>query len=180
METIIQKRNYKKLSALGVVTTLLVSLILPVVWPNPINGRGHIKISKNSIEYFETVDVQTGLFTQAIWEYNGTFQGYHWPFEIEIVSVTSWFASSKVKVKFDGVWNETDKGTFQAIVSGASNPNLGYPNQFKAKLDIIKGTGTGDLEGICGSGTMNGEELEFGKYSTGTYEFHFRFGEECK
>lgn len=174
-----QKRNFKKVSASILLTSLVAIFVIPPIFPVQYDERatGHLKISKNNIPYFEVIDKHTGLFTQALWQYNGTFQGYHYPLDTEIVSVTQWYATSKVRVMFSGTVGDSEKGQFQAIVAGESNPNQGYPNKFRAKLEIIPGSGTGGLKGICGSGTMTGEEQDEGKESTGTYDFHYSFTE---
>ncbi len=85
------------------------------------------------------------------------------------------------------IWGTLDdlKGSFSSIthvVADRSQCVLGVPCPaslipIEGNLAIIEGTGKGELEGICGGGTIK-SALPLG--SGTAYDFIFRFGEDCK
>jgi len=80
---------------------------------------------------------------------------------------------------FFGTLNGSEPGSFSFIVhnvvdrSGCPCPPAVTPSQ--GKFVVVEGTGSGGLEGICGSGTF-ASPTGLGS----TYEHTYRFGKDCK
>ena len=88
----------------------------------------------------------------------------------------------KTFARTDGVfWGTLDgkKGTFafgfHFVVDRSACPCPPGANTFEGMFVVIEGTGTGELEGICGSGTFNGRTGQ-----PTVYDYTFRFGKDCK
>jgi len=64
------------------------------------------------------------------------------------------------------------------IAKGQTCPGRLIP--FEGRTVVIAGSGQGDLEGICGGGTIGTEHNPDGTNGRTTYNYTFRFGADCK
>jgi hypothetical protein len=83
---------------------------------------------------------------------------------------------------FRGTVGDSDPGIFSFIVSYIADRSAcgsGCPPgtiKFDATFTVVEGSGMNGLAGICGGGTWN----SLSSTSAGTYDFTFRFGNDCK
>lgn len=69
------------------------------------------------------------------------------------------------------------KGSFSFIVHNVVDRSHLPATPFEAKFVVVEGTGSGQLEGICGGGLIKTGDLD----DPGThYNYTFRFGKDCR
>lgn len=166
--------------AITPVALLLIPPILGILIPTPIQPMG-----KGDIEFINEIacldsKTPTNLFTQCFYKYHGTLEGTTAYLETLQEYIRPWGIESKVRMTFSGSVNESKPGVFTAIISGIYNPSLDYPRPFRARFNIVEGSGAGGLEGICGSGEIIGEvpAPEIGNL-TAEYNIQISFGKDC-
>jgi hypothetical protein len=119
------------------------------------------------------------VLSHSTWMFNGSLNGYSYPLgEISDFKCSEELAQAKVTVRFSGGLDSLEKGSFRAILDGATSPGIGSEKDLRADLEIIQGTGNGGLEGICGKGSIIGS-VGPGSFAEAEYRFELLFGEEC-
>jgi hypothetical protein len=100
------------------------------------------------------------VLTNSFYKYNGTLEGLTVTVETLQEEVRPWGGTAIIKATFAGSVNGSEPGCFTAIINGRSNPSPNNPTPLRATFEILKGSGYGSLEGICGKGEIVGLKPE--------------------